>query len=195
MGYFHLEKICLKDNRFNRNRNNNNNFVPINHQIRTPTVRCIDAEGNNLGIIDKIEAIKLAQDSKLDLIQVTPGDFNNPPTCRILDYGKYKYELSKRQKDNAKKQRESAVKIKEIKFRPGTDQNDLKTKAVKTQEILEDGDRVKVSIFFKGREIAHKNVGMETLNKFLAMVPNMQLLGEPTQQGKILSVIGTKKLK
>jgi len=182
----------LKDKRFS-NKNNRRDFVPTNHQIRAFKVRCIDAENNNLGVIDKSEAIRVAEDAKLDLVQVSPGDKDNPPTCRILDSGKYKYEMAKRKKENAKKQRESAIKIKEIKFRPSTDQNDLKTKASKAQRFIEEGDRVKISIFFRGREITHKDVGIDTLKKFLEMVPNMQLMGEPVQQGKILSVIGTRK--
>lgn len=192
MGHFLFGVYNLKDRRFNKHKRNTD-FVPTNHQIRSPKVRCIDSEDNNLGVIDKLEAIRIAENAKLDLVQVAPGNRDNPPTCRILDSGKYKYEMSKRKKENAKKQRESAVKIKEVKFRPNTDQNDLKTKATKAQQFIEDGHRVKVSIFFRGREITHKDVGMETLNKFLQMVPNMHLLGEPVQQGKILSVIGTRK--
>jgi translation initiation factor IF-3 len=116
------------------------------------------------------------------------------PICRIVEYGKFKYELSKKKKETAKKQRESTIKTKEIKFRPSTDENDLKTKADKVEKFLNEGDRVKITIMFRGREITHKEVGIETLNKFIDMIPNIELINEPSMQGRILStLVGRKK--
>jgi translation initiation factor IF-3 len=180
----------LKDKRFN---NRKKDFVPINHQIRSPKVRCINVNNENIGVIDTSEAISTAKVAGLDLIQVAPGDRDNPPTCRILDYGKYKYDISKKKKESSKKQRESIVKLKQIKLRPNTDQNDLKTKAANAERFIEEGDRVKISIFFRGREITHKDVGMDTLRQFVEMVPNMRLVGDPSMQGKVLSAIGSKR--
>src|SRR5690554_4765412 len=100
----------------------------------------------------------MALDAGLDLVQVSSGGRNSSPTCKILDYGKYKYQQSKNEKAAAKKQRENSVKIKEIKFRPTTDINDLRTKASKVQEFLNDGDKVKITIAFRGREVSHKEI-------------------------------------
>jgi translation initiation factor IF-3 len=110
-----------------------------------------------------------------------------------LDYTKYRYEQAKKKKEVDRKQRESAIKTKEIKFHPGTDKNDLRVKANKAAEILADGNRVKISILFRGRELSHREIGLATLNEFTALVPNLQLMGPPTTQGRILSVIGAFK--
>ena len=175
----------MKDRRIN-----NKDFVPTNYQIRSLKVRCIGLNNENLGVIDKNEAIKIAEGYSLDLIQVCPGD---PPTCKILDYGKYKYEMSKKQKENAKKQRESFTEIKEIKLHPNTSENDIKIKAQKAEELLSDGSRVKLSVVFRGREITHKDVGLNTLKDLVNLIPNIQLYGEPVLQGKVLSVLSSKK--
>lgn len=149
-------------------------------------------DGTNLGVLPRDEAIRKAQDQSLDLVMVTEGK-DGVPICRIVEYGKFKYELSKKKKETAKKQRESTIKTKEIKFRPSTNDNDLKTKASKAKQFLNEGDRVKITIMFRGREITHKEVGMETLNKFIQMIPNIQLINEPSMQGRILSVLTGRK--
>lgn len=168
-------------------------FIPINFQIKAFKVKCINAQNEYIGLMDKKDAISLAKDSGLDLVQISFGKKDEPPTCKITDGGKYKYDLSKKNRENAKKQRESSVKIKEIKLRPNTDYNDLKTKAAKAFEFINDGDRVKISIAFKGREIQHKDIGLITLKNFVDMVPNMQLINEPLQQGKTISVFAAAK--
>jgi translation initiation factor IF-3 len=132
-------------------RNRNKDLVLVNHNIHSAQVRCIDASGNSVGLITLSEAIKLAEESHLDLVQVSPVGGTDFPACRILDYAKYKYEQTKKKKEAFRKQRESAIKTKEIKFRPGTDKNDLRVKANKAAEILADGDRIKISIMFRGR--------------------------------------------
>jgi translation initiation factor IF-3 len=178
---------------FQDNRNNKKQFTPINHQIRSPKVLCIDHENNNLGVIDTQQALKLAEKQNLDLVQIT---FNRDgfPTCRILNYDKFKYEQSKKQKVANKKQREAVVKIKEIKFRPSTDINDLKTKASKADSFLEEGYKIKVSVLLKGREINYKDLACETLENFLSFVSNMQIVEKLSINGKILSVIIQKKI-
>jgi len=178
----------MQNKKFNRK----NDFVPFNCKIRAKQVRCINADGDNLGIIPIEEALSIAGDSKLDLVQISNGK-DGVPICRITDYGKYKYDISKRKKESARKQRETAIKTKEIKFRPSTDTNDLQVKATKAAAILNDGDRVKVSIMFKGREITHKEVGMDALHKFLELVPNGQFMSPPAMQGRILSVLLDKR--
>ena len=153
---------------------------------------CIDSDGENIGVIHRDDAIKKAQEKELDLVMIADGK-DGIPVCKIVEYGKFKYELSKKNREIAKKQRESVIKTKEIKFHPSTDENDLKNKASKVEKFLNDGDRVKVSITFRGREITHKNVGMDTLNKFISLVPNLELINEPFMQGRVLSVLCKRK--
>lgn len=167
-------------------------FTPVNNQIRSSKVICIDQDNNNLGEIDTSEALKLSYAAGLDLVQITQAK-DKYPTAKILDFGKYKYVESKNKKQQAKKQRENTVRTREIQFRPNTDVNDLKTKANKTREFLEEGDNVKISIMFKGRELSHKELATETLRQFLELVPELQLIESPSMSGKILSALGTKK--
>lgn len=164
-------------------------FTPINHQIRNPKVLCIDHENNNLGLIDTSKALEIARNQELDLVQITFDPKNNVPTCKILDYGKYKYQQSINQKEQNKKQRESEIKIKEIKLRPTTCDNDLKIKSVKAQEILDGGDKVKVSIIFKGRELNYKENAYDVYNKFISYIINFQIIESPSLNGKILTAI------
>ena len=168
-------------------------FTPVNNQIRSSKVICIDQNNNNLGEIETSEALKLSYAAELDLVQITAGTNGKSPTAKILDFGKYKYAESKSKKQQAKKQRENTVRTREIQFRPNTDINDLKTKANKTREFLEEGDNVKISIMFKGRELSHKELATETLRQFLELVPEMQLSESPNLSGKVLSALGTKK--
>lgn len=175
--------------------NSNQKKEPLifaNYRIKSKTVRCIDPEGGNLGIISKDDAINKAHEHGLDLVMVSDGK-DGIPICKMLDYGKYKYEQSKKFKEINKKQRDSIVKIKEMKFHPTTDINDLRTKANKVSEFISEGDKVKISVIYKGREISHKEVGYETLNKFLSMVQNIEILEPETLQGKVLSVLVARK--
>lgn len=172
----------------------NDNKVFINHSIRAPKVLAITEDGTNIGVIATFEAIKMALDSGLDLVQVSPPMGGKPPTCKILDYGKFKYEESKKRKASDKKQREMAIEMKQIKFRPTTGQHDLKTKAKKAFQFLEDGNQVKITLVFNGREISHKDVAMETLNEFMTFVDNGEIIGHPFMDGpKFLSVMLGKK--
>lgn len=145
--------------------------VYVDGSIRAKTVVVIDGETNqNLGTMPTFEAIRKASDRGLNLIQMSSST-NSPPTCKILDYGKYRYDESKRIKAQNKKQRESQVEEKELIFRPGTALNDLKIKAKKAVEFLDDGAKVKVTIKCLGRELAHPDVFKNTLNEFLALIP------------------------
>jgi translation initiation factor IF-3 len=109
--------------------------------IREPSVYCIDQNNNNIGLIDTRDALNMAYEVGLELVMVSQGKGKTPSTCKILDFGKYKYEQEKRDKVSKKKQRENAIKIKEVKFRPVTDDNDLKTKANQLREFIDDGNR------------------------------------------------------
>lgn len=147
--------------------------VFVDGAIRAKTVLVIDGEnGNNLGVMPLFKALSEARERGLNLVQMSVGSINSPPTCKILDYGKLKYDESKRLKAQQKKQRESQVEDREIVFRPDTALNDLKVKAKKALEFLNDGDRVKVTIKCTGREVTHPEVFKNTLNIFLGLIPN-----------------------
>jgi translation initiation factor IF-3 len=163
----------------------------LNHQIRAPKVLCIDDEVNH-GIISLQDALRLAESKGLDLVQISaqPGQV---PTAKILDYSKFKYEQAKKDKLSKKKQRESAIEIKEIKFRPSTAENDLRTKARQAQGFLEEGNKVKISIVFHGRELSHKEVADNTLQIFLSLIPEAQIVSPASLNGKDLIVIIEKR--
>lgn len=168
-------------------------FIPYNDRINASKVRCIDADDTNIGLIDIDKALELAYSKELDLVQISDGGKEGIPVCKIINFGKFKFEFLKKQKETAKKQRESMIKVKEIKFRPSTDDNDLRVKANKVNEFISEGDKVKIGITFKGRELAHKEVAYETLTKFIGYVNNAQLVGDPVLMGRVLTVVLEKK--
>ena len=133
----------------------------VNEQIRVREVRLIDDEGNQKGIIPTIEALKMARERDLDLVEVSPNA--NPPVCKILDFGKYRFEQEKKLRDSKKKQK--VLKLKEIRMQPKIGPGDLDTKAKHVQEFLNEGDKVKVTIRFRGRELAHTELGFDVLKE------------------------------
>ena len=145
------------------NTNNKNNGQRINEMIRVREVRLIDDEGNQLGIVATQEALNMAKDRDLDLVEVSPNA--NPPVCKILDYGKYRFEQEKKLRDAKKNQK--VLKLKEIRMQPKIGSGDLDTKAKHVQEFLDEGDKVKVTIRFRGRELAHTELGYDVLNEVL----------------------------
>jgi translation initiation factor IF-3 len=135
----------------------------INHRIRVPEVRVIVDEGEQLGVIPTHEALRIATEKGLDLVEISPRSF--PPVCRIMDYGKYKYEQAKK-KQQARKHA-STVEIKEIKFRPKTEQHDMDFKVKHVRTFLEEGNKVRLAVVFRGREITHPQTGMAVLNRVI----------------------------
>ncbi|MFO7857987.1 MAG: translation initiation factor IF-3 [Ectothiorhodospiraceae bacterium] len=133
----------------------------MNDEIQTQQVRLIDPDGEQLGIVSLDEALQKAEDAGLDLVEMVP----HPETavCRIMDYGKHKFEASKKQQAAKKKQKQ--VQLKEVKFRPGTDEGDYETKLRNLRRFLEDGDRGKVTLRFRGREMAHQDLGLKLLER------------------------------
>ena len=131
----------------------------VNGSIRSPKVRCIDPDGNQLGVIDTRDALVKAEDFGLDLVEVQPNA--DPPVCKILDYGKYKYEAQKRANEARKKQK--IIEVKEIKFRPNIDEHDYQVKMRNVNKFLSGGDKVKVTLRFRGREMAHQELGANVL--------------------------------
>lgn len=177
--------------RYNRNRKPLKH--PVGRQICRPDqyVLLIDENNINCGQVTLQAAMDKANKVGLDVVQVSKS--GKIATAKILDFGKFKYDLSKKEKAAKKKQRESTIKIKEIKLRPSTDLNDLQIKAKHAREFLEDGNHVKVSVKFKGRELTHKDKGMEILNKFVDLVEIGEFMSVPSMQGRDITVILSKK--
>ncbi|MDP3960358.1 MAG: translation initiation factor IF-3 [Pseudorhodobacter sp.] len=138
----------------------------MNDRIRNPEIRLIGADGENVGIVTPARAIAMAQEVGLDLVEISPNA--EPPVCKIMDFGKYKYEQQKREAEARKKQH--IIETKEIKFRPGTDIHDYDVKMRSVLKFLEEGDKVKVTLRFRGREMAHQGLGLELLNRVAADV-------------------------
>lgn len=136
--------------------------LQINDEIRDKEVRLIGSEGEQLGIVSNAEAQKLADDKNLDLVKIAPQA--KPPVCKIMDYGKHKFEMAKREKENRKNQK--VVAIKEIRLSPNIDEHDFNTKLKNAIKFLKSGDKVKVSVRFRGREITHSSLGKDMLLKF-----------------------------
>jgi translation initiation factor IF-3 len=145
---------------FNR-RDQRTPTVRINERIRVPQIRVIDDEGTQLGIMSPQRAIEIARAKGLDLVEVAPQA--TPPVCRIINFGKYQYEQKKKAKESKAKQ--TVITVKEIKFRPGTDEHDYNFKKVHAAKILQDGDKVKATVHFRGREITHKQLGNSLLQR------------------------------
>ena len=163
-----------------------------NDQIRVREVRLIGAAGEQLGVIERNEALQMARDAGLDLVEV--ASTAEPPVCRIMDYGKFKYEAQKK-KQEAKK-RQAVVQIKEIKVRPKTDDHDFETKVRHIKRFLEDGDRVKVTVFFRGREIVHKDRGLSILERVIADTKDVgKVEQEPRAEGRTLQMLLTPVAK
>lgn len=136
--------------------------LQINEEIRDKEVRLIDVDGAQLGILPIKKAMEISEEKRLDLVKIAPTA--NPPVCRIMDYGKYKYELAKKEKEARKNQK--VINIKEIRLTPNIEAHDLNVKAKTASKFLESGDKVKVSVRFRGREMGHTEIGKEVLNDF-----------------------------
>nr|WP_255670619.1 translation initiation factor IF-3 [Cognatishimia sp. F0-27] len=133
----------------------------VNDRIRAPEIRLIGAEGENVGVVSPARAMDLAEEAGLDLVEISPNA--NPPVCKIMDYGKFKYEQQKRESEARKKQK--TIEVKEVKFRPGTDVHDYEVKMRNVFKFLENGDKVKVTLRFRGREMAHQDLGRDLLHR------------------------------
>lgn len=154
--------------------------------MRVKEVRVVDAEGNQLGVLPTKEALRLAEERQQDLVEVAPQA--KPPVCRIMDYGKYKYEQSKREKEAKKKQR--IITVKEVKLRPNIEQHDFLVKTRNAIRFLKGGDKVRVTIMFRGREIVHPKNGQALLDKVAAEVGDLATVEKkPKLEGKNMFMI------
>ncbi|MDH3889052.1 MAG: translation initiation factor IF-3 [Gammaproteobacteria bacterium] len=158
----------------------------INEKIVVPEVRVINQEGEQVGIVSIDEANKLANENNLDLVEISPNA--EPPVCRIMDYGKFRFEENKKLQTAKKKQKQTQVK--EIKFRPGTDIGDYNIKLRKLISFLEDGDRTKVTLRFRGREMAHQELGMQLLMRVKADLEEYGTVEqEPKMEGRLMVMV------
>ena len=166
---------------------NNNNKVQqrTNEMIRVREVRLIDDEGNQLGIVPTQEALRMAKDKDLDLVEVSPNA--NPPVCKILDFGKYRFEQEKKLRESKKNQK--VLNLKEIRMQPKIGSGDLDTKAKHVQEFLNEGDKVKITVRFRGRELAHTELGFDVLNEVLKRLTSAYNIDKPAKMdGKMMSI-------
>lgn len=158
----------------------------MNQQIHTPQVRLIDEEGNQVGVVSIREALYAAERASLDLVEISPN--TEPPVCRIMDYGKYRFEKGK--KNAAQKKKQRRIQIKEVKFRPVTDIGDYQVKVRKIIEFLERGDKVKISLRFRGREMQHRELGMGLLNRIRGDMPTgLVVEQEPRIEGRQMGMV------
>lgn len=173
--------------------NSNNKGLRINEMIRVREIRLIDDEGNQSGIVSTLEALNLAKERNLDLVEVSPNA--NPPVCKILDFGKYRFEQEKKLRDSKKNQK--VLIIKEIRMQPKIGTGDLDTKAKHIQEFIDEGDKVKVTIRFRGRELAHTELGFEVLNEVLKRLTSAYVVEKPAaMDGRNMSMtISAKAIK
>lgn len=162
----------------------------INEQIRDKEVRLISADGEQLGIMSSRDAMKLAQEAELDLVKIAPGA--KPPVCKIIDYGKYKYEQTRKEKEAKKKQK--TVEIKEVRLSPNIDTNDLNTKVNQARKFVSSGNKVKVAVRFRGRELAHTAVGKTILEDFAQKLSDIAVIDKPAKlEGKSMVMFLVEK--
>lgn len=162
----------------------------INEQIRDREVRLIGEDGEQLGVIPAKDALKLAQEANLDLVKIAPTA--KPPVCKIVDYGKYRYELARKEKEAKKKQK--VTDVKEIRLSPNIDENDLTTKANQARKFITKGDKVKVALRFRGREMAHMSTGKEILDTFYKSLEDIAVVEKPAKmEGRSMIMYLTEK--
>ena len=162
----------------------------INEQIRDREVRLIGENGELIGIMSAKEAYKLAQEAELDLVKIAPTA--KPPVCKIIDYGKYKYELARKEKEAKKKQR--TVEIKEVRLSPNIDTNDLNTKMNNAKKFISKGNKVKVTLRFRGREMAHVQQSKHILDDFAKMLEDVAVVEKAAKlEGRNMSMVLTER--
>jgi translation initiation factor IF-3 len=163
----------------------------INDRIRAPEIRLIGADGENVGVVTPGRAMQLAEEAGLDLVEISPNAV--PPVCKIMDFGKFKYETQKKEAEARKKQK--IIEIKEVKFRPNTDTHDYEVKMRNVIRFLEDGDKVKVTLRFRGREMAHQDLGRVLLDRVAEDVKELgKIESMPRVEGRqMVMMIGPAK--
>lgn len=167
----------------------------VNREIRAPTVRVISQTGEQIGLLTIREAIQRAEEAGLDLVEIVPG--SNPPVCKIIDYGKYRYDQTKREKESKKATHQ--IKVKEVKFKPNINEHDLLTKLRHARDFLEKGNKVKITCMFRGREMIHPEFGERVVQKVIDELEEVATVEAPMKMfGRILTAVlapGAKKKK
>ncbi len=164
----------------------------INGEITAREIRLQGAEGEQLGIVSLYEALRQAEDAEMDLVEIAPNA--QPPVCRLMDYGKFKYQNAKKQ--HAAKLKQKQIQIKEVKFRPGTDENDYQIKLRNVIRFLEDGDKAKITLRFRGREMAHQDIGMAQLKRIEADLGELAVVEQfPKLEGRQMVMMLAPKKK
>ena len=164
--------------------------LQINEQIRDKEVRLIGSDGEQLGIVSAKEAQKMAEEAGLDLVKIAPNA--KPPVCKIIDYGKYRYEQARKEKEAKKKQK--TVEVKEIRLSPNIDTNDLNTKVSAAKKFLEHGDKVKITLRFRGREMAHMNASKHILDDIAEKLADVSVVEKaPKIEGRSISLVLAEK--
>lgn len=180
--------VCLSTFLFGRD--NTISELMINEQIRDKEVRLIGENGEQLGIMSAREAMKLAEEAELDLVKIAPTA--KPPVCKIIDYGKYRYEMARKEKEARKKQK--VVELKEIRLSPNIDSNDLNTKMNAAKKFLGKGDKVKITLRFRGREMAHMNASKHILDDFAESLSEIAVVEKaPKVEGRSISMVLAEK--
>ena len=158
----------------------------MNDDITVESIRLIDADGEQVGVVSVAEGIDLADEAGLDLVEISPNA--SPPVCKILDYGKYKYEAQKKANEARKKQK--TIDVKEIKMRPGIDEHDYQVKMRSVRKFLDNGDKVKMTIRFRGREMAHQDLGMKVLDRVRQEVDEQAKVEQfPKTEGRLMTMV------
>ncbi|HCZ17069.1 MAG TPA: translation initiation factor IF-3 [Accumulibacter sp.] len=164
----------------------------VNGEINAPEVRLVGEDGEALGVMSAREALSLAEEAGLDLVEIAP--MARPPVCRIVDFGKFKYQEQKRQHEQRQKQKQ--VQVKEVKLRPGTDENDYQIKLRNMTRFLEEEDKVKVTLRFRGREMAHQDIGMRQIERIRADLQEVALVEQmPKMEGRQMIMVLTPSKK
>ncbi|NCC06509.1 MAG: translation initiation factor IF-3 [Clostridia bacterium] len=158
--------------------------MEVNELIRDKELRIVDVDGSQLGVMTSRDALKLAEDKGLDLVKIAPQA--TPPVCKIMDYSKYRFELQKKEKEARKNQK--VVDIKEVRLSLNIDMNDFNTKIAQAQKFLSKGDKVKVSIRFRGREMAHTELGLDVQKRFAAALPDAVVEKQPKLEGRSMQM-------
>lgn len=162
----------------------------INEQIRDREIRLIGEDGEQLGIMSAREAMKIAQEAELDLVKIAPAA--KPPVCKIIDYGKYKYEQARKEKEAKKKQK--TVEVKEVRLSPNIDTNDLNTKINNAKKFISKGNKVKVTLRFRGREMAHVQQSKHILDEFAETLADVAVVEKPAKmEGRAMSMVLAEK--
>jgi translation initiation factor IF-3 len=165
----------------------------LNGEITAPEIRLTGVDNEPLGVVKLADAIRMSEEAEVDLVEIAPQA--DPPVCRLMDYGKFKYQEQKKAHDARQKQK--IIQVKEVKFRPGTDEGDYNIKVRNLTRFLEEGDKTKVTLRFRGREMAHQDIGMRLLERVKAELEPVGVVEQfPKMEGRqMIMVIGPKKKK